>query len=257
MRILGWCVLLFVLTLILASSRAEHVRYLQYKAALARYEIQENAYNTAIADYRQELRAYYDDASSSRLPSSGELKVRVSISTVKTNQQKIGNEIRYTYKINGHAVSSGGKATVYLDQQNTVFTEIREDDPSYDDVGSASDTLQFSLAQLNDGVSVTQNISVHEAYGPDAGNIATYRVVYQLRLEEPLDPQSKTAGSEPAYPQLSKPVKPKLGNERIKWYFVLANDCFTQIVVIAAACLFAILTIKKTVSEIKANRKED
>jgi len=252
LRLLGWSFLLWLFVLVVASFRNEHVRAQQYHADLIKYGTQLQEYNATIAEYRQELKNYYGELVN--LSSSGTIPADVSIVTVKTNTEQIGNEIEYTYQINNQPVSNNEIVELYLFDQNTLFSEIREDDLSHDDVGNKTDKLRFSLSELSTGVSVTQDISVHESYGRDAGNTARYRVTYTLQLHDALNTKAKTVDNEPEYPKVTKPLRPERTDVKIRWYFVLTHDWLTKLSAIVVACLFAFLIIRQTVTEVSENK---
>lgn len=250
LRIMGWGVLLCIFISIITLYRSEHVQERRYNEALNTYSLDLQKYNKAFSDYEDSLHDYYDDVvNACGISSSGSLLVDVTISTEKTNTEHIGNEISYKYEINSQSVHNGGQAYIYLFNKNTIFSEIRDDDPSSDDVGDANDELIFSPSQLNNGTSVAQNVSVHESYGRDAGNTATYSVVFTIKLHNRINTQS--IGKEPVYPQIAKPAKPELSQDKLNWYIVLAEDWFTKTCVIILACIFAFLTIRKSLTDVK------
>lgn len=255
LRIIGWGILLCIFTLIITSYRSEYIQKQRYNEALQVYSAKLQQYNQAIADYEQNLQNYYDKvAAAYGISRSGTLLVDVSISTEKTNTEKIGNEIHYKYEINNKSVYDGGKSYIYPFSKNTIFCEIWDEDPSSDDIGNATDELLFSPSQLNNGTLVTQNISVHESYGRDAGNTATYRVVFTIRLHSTIDTQS--IAKAPVYPQVTEPIKPELRTEKLRWYVVYSEDWFTEICIIILALVFSFLTIRKTRSDIDGRKKK-
>ena len=71
-----------------------------------------------------------------------------------------------------------------------ILTEIREIDPSSDDVGKGKNVLFINFPELNNGMIVNQTIHVREYYGTNAGNEAVFDVTYYLKPTQvlPLSP---------------------------------------------------------------------
>ena len=231
----GWLVVLIVLLLLAVNSRTPDV-----EKALENQRHEENLraaenYKNELIEYNKYLLEKYN------LNKQGHVSVKVTIHTEKTNKESIGNEISYLYLINGSAVRSGDTVTLNALKPVEIFTEIRDSDPSSDDVGDAFYEEVVLVNNLSKGTKISQNIDVHERYGADAGNTAKYKVTYELKLANPINISSKDSSMAPPRRQIPQSIeRPDID---ISLWQTIQYDKVSQKIILGGCCVFLVLTV--------------
>jgi len=120
-------------------------------------------------------------------PADDILAYKVKIEIVDSYNGGIGNEWSYNYFINGEGIKSKEIAEVSSKHDMVVEAVFCEDDPTYDDYGRASTTIElfYSSGRPKSHMSFSQDISVHETRGRGAGSSAKYKVDYTLERVVP------------------------------------------------------------------------
>ena len=116
-------------------------------------------------------------------PADNLLSYKISVNIVDCDFGGIGNEWSYNYFINGEQVRTEDVFSVSSIKSVVVGAKFREDDPTYDDIGGASSTINL----LSDKgiprktIYVAQEITVGETRGRGAGSSAHFHVQYTFK----------------------------------------------------------------------------
>ena len=119
----------------------------------------------------------------------------------------IGNDWSTYAEVNGKGIGySEITVPVIIGETLKLYSEIIEEDPSSDDVGSSHVNIPVKLEQINAGFSKTLTTTVRESHGHGAGQSARWESTFYIRKIEKLEhrPEGYNPPKEP-YP--SKPVK--------------------------------------------------
>ena len=147
-------------------------------------------YNNEVANYSYEFQRYIDEVfdfihsldKDYNIDKIGNIPVKVTINLKKRADSKyIGTDFSYKYSFNGQSVHSNSIVSINIFGGLEILTEIRERDPSSDDVGKDKNVLFINIPELNNGITVNQTIPVREHYGTNAGNEAVFDVTYYLK----------------------------------------------------------------------------
>ncbi|MBR2896379.1 MAG: hypothetical protein IKC04_00625 [Oscillospiraceae bacterium] len=240
-RIVIALILLIAIMYLVLNARKENTQKTVYEELLQKFEASQNE----IIMYNRRMAKKYGLSSKGYIPAS------VTINAKKTNSESIGNEIIHLYKINGVSVFDGDVVQFRLFNTNTFFSEIRESDPSNDDVGNSVDERLCTISDLNDGIVIKQNISVHESHGKRAGNTATYTVTYRAVLNKKIPLSSQDLREEP-----KKQTRPELKNISITRGQVLKQDGYSRYIAVALIIVLSLWIIGKYTRE-TATARED
>lgn len=228
-----------------------------YNDAQTRHSVQMSNYNQELDDYCKELFRYlYAIDKAQPITKSGSIPVKVSVSVSRgIGSQTIGNEFSYNYYINGERVSKYNY--VSLVEKTEILTEIRENDPSSDDVGKQKTTLTLDYLELNDGITIHQTVRVRESYGINAGNEAVFDVAYTIVPQKVLRLTSKQKEGLPQRP--IEPEKPQRADYRlgfidtVKHYSVLGYSLCS----VFLGVIIAVLIRHKTLVNKYKNAREE
>lgn len=114
---------------------------------------------------------------------NGTVLVNYTFETHQTNYESIGNELIYTYQINGVDVGNSGTIPISVSGgTTTIFSKVVEEE-KIPDVGTDSTSKVFTLDEIKQGYVITNHMSAHETRGRDAGNTATFETTCKLNID--------------------------------------------------------------------------
>ncbi len=105
------------------------------------------------------------------------IRMTVTLSSVCSGYNHVGENWSRYYSINGKSISSGDTLDIVLGESLSIYTKITEKDTS-PDVGSAQEDVEITQEYFDDGFTVTQKVSVKENKGRYSGNKAYWTVTY-------------------------------------------------------------------------------
>lgn len=243
-RIVGAIIALVVAIIVLiflGTAIVNHNLKLDYENNIEKYTENLETYNNALGQYNAQVEA------ANQYNESGIVPVNVSVSSVQTNDQKIGNEIYYIYKINDQEISNSDTIKISVKTPTTFFSYVEDNAEKYPDRGSVTDQIQLTLEDLMSGYTLKQQMSAHETYGKFAGNTATFETTYKLNI----DPNFTTeiTVSEP-----NEPAKPVL--VQIKKRELIGNNIPATIVLILMIIAFIVFVTLCWTDMYKSDERE-
>ena len=231
---------------LISSLREDYYVEKIYQEEVRLYNEELDHYNETNEKYQKELREYKSFLiKNCSVPHSGNVLASVTIKSERTNNQSIGGEIDYEYAINDETVDNNSQVYINLFKENSFSAEIRERDPSSDDVGVSTTDVFFSASTFNHGESVHLDVSVHEHYGKSAGNTAKFRVTFFI---QPITPVISSTGhiiSPPTMPKMSRPITP----DRESISLSLSQVFFSDWLSISIISLLSLLGLGRIFSE--------
>lgn len=122
----------------------------------------------------------------------------------------IGNDWYKYAEVNGEKISSS-EVTVPVVVGDTLklYSEIIEEDPSSDDVGSENENIPVTLEQIEAGINTTLTTNIYETHGHGAGESATWESNFNIRKIKQLEhlPENYKPKKEPYPPKPSEKTK--------------------------------------------------
>ena len=140
-------------------------------------------------------------------------------------------------------------ALISIIDQNSIKTEIVDDDPDYPDEGVAVTKGHLRILDLNEGIDISQKIKVREYYGIWSGNEDIYNVHYKIKLSKPLRLTKTEIDGIPKFPD--NPGKRNMFNLMIE---CIKEDGQCRKVLAIAGFLMGVFVIQLTTKVAKENK---
>lgn len=205
----------------------------EYDHQLSKYEDDYIQYENKLDEYNHKKELIGQYKKDSKVP------VVVSVTTSQINDESIGNEIEYSYKINGNSVVSG--ETIEIPISSPVEFEARvEEHEAIPDIGESSSTEKITLKDLKKGFKVTQEESATETRGRDAGNTAVFKTEFSLGLADDAISEEDLAKPEENLEMPVEPVKPEI--KQIDYSDIFSESQKARVYFLITAILYTLIT---------------
>lgn len=183
-----------------------------YDEKQTEYDVQVANHSAALLQYQKETINHINSIDSNyRINPNGDIPVLISVDCVEDKKSKsVGSDLSFSFSVNNKRVSRNGTLELNISLCDDILfaSEIRENDPSSDDVGTEENSVSISFLELNDGVNYAHTVRVKELYGREAGNVAIYNVTYHIKAKKHLNLTSSQKNLFPLYPSFpQKPIR--------------------------------------------------
>ena len=112
---------------------------------------------------------------------TGKTDMTLTVELDRTDDNNIGNEWSYEYKVNGEKAKIGtGKYSFSAGDKITVYSMITEKDTK-PDIGEAAKTYTVTEADLKNGFKISLDVMVTENAGRYVGRSANYKVTFKFK----------------------------------------------------------------------------
>ena len=136
--------------------------------------------------------------------------VGVSVKHHMLRNGGIGNDWYEYAEVNGEEINySEVTVPVVVGDTLKLYSEIVEEDPSSDDIGSNNENIPVTAEQIESGFNTTLTTNVYEHHGHGAGESATWESKFQIRKIKQLKnpPENYKPKKEPYPPKPSEKTK--------------------------------------------------